>query len=47
MHIQNMVVERYSERISPLPERFADLQLDVVLEVIDSFLAAEFPTKEK
>ena len=40
-------VERYSERISPLPERFADLQLDVVLEVIDSFLAAEFPTKEK
>lgn len=40
-------VERYSERISPLPERFADLQLDVVLEVIDSFLATEFPTKKK
>ena len=40
-------VERYSERISPLPERFADLQLDVILEVIDSFLAAAPMTEKK
>ena len=38
-------VERYSERISPLPERFAELQLDVVLEVIRSFLDSQFPQK--
>ena len=40
-------VERYSERISPLPQRFADLQLDVVLEVIDSFITAELLTNKK
>ena len=40
-------VERYSARISPLPQRFADLQLDVVLEVIDSFIAAELLTNKK
>lgn len=38
-------VERYSERISPLPERFAELQLEVVLEVIDSFLEREVGRK--
>lgn len=40
-------VKRYSERISPLPERFAELQLDVLLEVIESFLGTEFPTTKK
>jgi hypothetical protein len=38
-------VERYSERISPLPERFAELQLEVVLEVIASFIELEVGRK--
>jgi len=31
-------VERYSERISSLPTRFAELQLEVLVEVIQAFL---------
>lgn len=31
-------VERYSERISQLPTRFAELQLEVVVEVIETFV---------
>jgi hypothetical protein len=31
-------VERYSERISPLPARFSELQIAVVVAVIQQFI---------
>ena len=34
-------VERYSARISPLPARFGELQLEVLVDVIGTFVASE------
>ena len=36
-------VDRYTKRISPLPERFSELQLAVLAEVVKCFLDSEFP----
>lgn len=36
-------VDRYTKRISPLPERFGELQLAVLAEIVRCFLDSEFP----